>query len=1075
MKKRKFLKLFVVTVCLNYSAQILPFHSIVAEATSGYEDNMAGDIIEQDISIAEIPVEASVAEEAIEVLVAEEAAVAESVVVEEEAAFVEAPVENEVQNIVEAEQFEAAELAPVEAGISPADEVSGITPTAVVNNFDLVIDGVEVAPGAWYDFPTYVSGSYLADNINSFVDSYQLTLTSVETGEVFILSSTGTSFNFDISGYADGQYTVQINAIGRWEMNGNSLPQNWVMTFGLELKSTDAAVIPDATYNPNSIDTSFQGDNNNWVIKNEAGEVVAQGSGEVIDDSILSTLEEGNYTVENTATATTQMGSEVPPTTATGTFTIRHPESTTTVDKPINPDSITGTQKITDSVLTWEIKDSSGTVVASGTGSEVPQDTIKGLEEGDYTVEFTETSPEGETHTSSGSFTARYPQSSTNVDREYNPESITGGQRLPDSELTWEIKDSEGNVVESGTGDEVPQTVIDGLGEGSYTVEFTETSTENLTSVTEGSFIIRHPETTTTVDRPINPESVTGTQKIPDSELTWEIKDSEGNVVESGTGSDVPQDIISGLEEGPYTVEFTETSPEGETHTSDGSFTVRHPETTTTVDKPVNPESITGTQNIPDSELVWEIKDSNGNVVESGTGNEVPQSIIDGLEDGDYTVEFTETSPEGETHTSEGTFTTRHPQSTTTVDREYNPESVTGGQKLPDSELTWEIKDSEGNVVESGTGNEVPQSIIDGLEEGSYTVEFTETSTEDMVSVTEGSFIIRHPETTTTVDRPINPESVTGTQKIPDSELTWEIKDSEGNVIISGTGNEVPQDIIKGLEEGSYIVEFVETSQEGETHATEGSFTIRYPETTTTVDKPVNPDSITGTQKIPGSELTWEIKDSEGRVVKSGTGSEVPQDIINALENGEYIVEFTEISPEGETHTTNGSFTVRHPEATVSIDKTENPDSITGGQKIPDSELTWVIKDKDGTIIAEGAGNTVPQDVISGLAPGNYTVEFTEISPEGESSVAIQEFVITEAVLADPVDPAESTTPAELAGTTVTGTNNAKPVGSNPTIGKKTLPQTGESNPTWLASFGAMLGLTGLAGFVRRRKDGENS
>ncbi|MBL1229707.1 LPXTG cell wall anchor domain-containing protein [Enterococcus sp. BWB1-3] len=656
MKKRKFLKLFVVTVCLNYSAQILPFHSIVAEATSGYEDNMAGDIIEQDISIAEIPVEASVAEEAIEVLVAEEAAVAESVVVEEEAAFVEAPVENEVQNIVEAEQFEAAELAPVEAGISPADEVSGITPTAVVNNFDISSDGNEMIPGQWYDLPTYISGKYLADNILNFVESYEVTLTSSASSVTVVPTVIDGSFYLDVSGFSDGEYTVQINAIGYTDWGDGELdPQYWTTPIKIELKSTDAAVIPDATYNPNSIDTSFQGDDNNWVIKNEAGEVVAQGSGEVIDDSILSTLGEGNYTVENTATATTKKGSEVPPTTVTGTFTIRHPESTTTVDKPINPDSITGTQKITDSVLTWEIKDSSGTVVASG------------------------------------------------------------------------------------------------------------------------------------------------------------------------------------------------------------------------------------------------------------TGNEVPQSIIDGLEDGDYTVKFTETSPEGEPH------------------------------------------------------------------------------------------------------------------------------------------------------------------------ATEGSFTIRYPETTTTVDKPVNPDSITGTQKIPGSELTWEIKDSEGRVVKSGTGSEVPQDIINALENGEYIVEFTEISPEGETHTTNGSFTVRHPEATVSIDKTENPDSITGGQKIPDSELTWVIKDKDGTIIAEGAGNTVPQDVISGLTPGNYTVEFTEISPEGESSVAIQEFVITEAVLADPVDPAESTTPAELAGTTVTGTNNAKPVGSNPTTGKKTLPQTGESNPTWLASFGAMLGLTGLAGFVRRRKDGENS
>lgn len=114
-------------------------------------------------------------------------------------------------------------------------------------------------------------------------------------------------------------------------------------------------------------------------------------------------LVEGDYTLSNTATVTTDYGNDVNDTESTN-FKIRYPLTTTTVDKNESPTSITGTQTIPDSTLTWVINDSNGETVARGSGANVPPTAFEDLPAGSYTVEFTETSPENLTHTSSGAF-----------------------------------------------------------------------------------------------------------------------------------------------------------------------------------------------------------------------------------------------------------------------------------------------------------------------------------------------------------------------------------------------------------------------------------------------------------------------------------------------------------------------------------------------------------------------------------------------------------------------------------------------------------------------------------------------
>ncbi|EUJ37446.1 hypothetical protein BTHER_04509 [Brochothrix thermosphacta DSM 20171 = FSL F6-1036] len=333
------------------------------------------------------------------------------------------------------------------------------------------------------------------------------------------------------------------------------------------------------------------------------------------------------------------------------------------------------------------------------------------------------------------------------------------------------MKDESGKLIESGSGTDVPTSLLDKLAIGTYVVTYTEMSPENETHSSQGEFTIRHPETTTTVNKPFNPDKITGTQTISDSELVWILTDAQGAIIKSGTGSDIPTDFLAQLKPGSYHVTFAEKSPEGEMHTSTGDFIVRHPETTTTVNKPFNPNNITGTQTMTESELTWVITDKNGAEVMSGIGSEVPEKELLALLAGDYTVTFTEISPEDETHSSHDVFTVRHPEATLTIDKNINPEKITGTQTIEDSTLTWEILDIEGNVLYSGSGSEISNlvELLKGLDDGSYFATFTETSPEGEVHTVINGFQLVSELISPTLPEPTLPDQTNEQQEKIDS------------------------------------------------------------------------------------------------------------------------------------------------------------------------------------------------------------------------------------------------------------------------------------------------------------------
>ncbi|MDW5524156.1 LPXTG cell wall anchor domain-containing protein [Carnobacterium maltaromaticum] len=837
-----------------------------------------------------------------------------------------------------------------------------------------------------------------------------------ENGKV-INSGTGLDIPVPVE---EGKYTVTVT---------ETSPEGEISIAktNFQIRHPEATVTVDKPFNPEKITATNKIPDSTvtWEMKDETGKVINSGTG--LDIPVPD--EEGKYTV-----AVTETSPEGETSIAVAKFEIRHPEATVAVDKHFNPEKITATNKIPDSTVTWEIIDENGKVVNSGTGLDIPVPT----EEGKYKVIVVETSPEGERSNAETNFEIRHPEATVTVDKPFNPEKITATNKISDSTVTWEMKDETGTVISSGTGLDIP--VPDE--EGKYQVAVTEISPEGEISIANVDFEIRHPKAEVIVDKAINPEKITGTHKIPDSEVYWVITDEDGKAIASGVGTEIPVPE----DEGKYQVTLVEKSPEGEISSDRKKFEVRHPEATVAVDQPFNPEKITATNKISDSTVTWEIVDENGVVISSGTGLDIPVPI----EEGKYKVLVTENSPENEISVAETSFEIRHPQAEVEVDKAVNPEKITGSQKILDSTLTWEITDQDGTVISSGTGSDIPVPT----DNGHYTVTVTETSPENETSVSSSDFEIRHPKATAEVDKPVNPGKLTAGQKLPDSTLTWEVRDLAGNLISTGSGTdaEVPK------LEGHYQLITTETSLEGEAHTTSVNFEVRYPKAEVEVSKPINPETITGGQKIPDSELTWEITDESGTVISSGSGKDIPV----PTENGTYTVKITETSPEGEISIVNDTFVIRHPDATIEIEKPLNPDKITAGQKLPDSTLTWVIKDKDGNIISTGTGPDIPVPTED----GSYTLTVTETSTEGEISITTDTFEIKKNPVIPPVTPEKpgNNQLPNTGGPTTTLTKEPNPT----KVIKEKLPQTSETANQSLM-MGSLLSLAGIAFLLNKR------
>ncbi len=162
----------------------------------------------------------------------------------------------------------------------------------------------------------------------------------------------------------------------------------------------------------------------------------------------------------------------------------------------------------------------------------------------------------------------------TTVDRTLNPHQIVNTSNRPEAVIDWIIKDADNEIVLSGTGALIDQTLLDALPDGVYSVSIVangQTKYGNpLSAQDSDTFVILKPQANVYVEKPTNPDIVTVNKKLPDSNLSWVLKDSQGNIVDTGMGNDVPVPTELGV----YTIEATETSVDGLVSTASGTFEI---------------------------------------------------------------------------------------------------------------------------------------------------------------------------------------------------------------------------------------------------------------------------------------------------------------------------------------------------------------------------------------------------------------------------------------------------------------------------------------------------------------------
>jgi hypothetical protein len=242
--------------------------------------------------------------------------------------------------------------------------------------------------------------------------------------------------------------------------------------------------------------------------------------------------------------------------------------------------------------------------------------------------------------------------------------------------------------------------------------------------------------------------TISGKTDEPNASIDVVIKDKNGAVVDSGTGTvdgngDWTYTPSQPLPEGEYTVEVTAKDPAGnETSAGKGGLVVDTTDPAVTID-PLTPtgsdKPVIGGTTDPEASIDVVIKDQNGAVVDSGAGTvdsngDWTYTPSHPLPEGEYTVEVTAKDPAGNDKTETGAgLAVDKTLPAVSIDplklTKQDTPAVTGKADA-DSSVKVEIKDAAGNAVASGS------ATVDGnggwiytpsvhLPDGSYTVEAT--------------------------------------------------------------------------------------------------------------------------------------------------------------------------------------------------------------------------------------------------------------------------------------------------------------------------------------------------------------
>ncbi|MFI8526211.1 choice-of-anchor G family protein [Promicromonospora sukumoe] len=659
--------------------------------------------------------------------------------------------------------------------------------------------------------------------------------------------------------------------------------------------------------------------------------------------------------------------------------------------------------------------------------------------------------------------------------------TVTGEGYTPDSTVTVQVTDADGDPVgepvvvdtdENGAF-ETPLTFPDDAEPGDYTVVGTDDSTGTPAEAALTVIPAAEIDPTLTVDPaeavPGDTTTVTGEGYTPDSTVTVQLTDADGNPVGEPVVVDTDEDgaftadltVPDDAEPGDYTVVGTDDTT-GTPAEAALTIVAAPIEPTLTVDPteavPGGTTTVTGEGYTPDSTVTVQLTDADGNPVGEPVVVDTDEdgafttdlTVPDDAEPGDYTVIGTDDTT-GTPAEAALTVAAVPIEPTLTLDpaevEQGGTTTMSGTGYTPNSTVTVQLVDADGDPVGGPVSLGTDENgafttdvvIAETVEPGEYTVVGTDdtTGTPAEAALT----IVAAPiEPTLTVDPtevvPGDTTTVTGEGYTPDSTVTVQLTDADGNpvgepVVVDTDENgdfttdlTVPDD----AEPGDYTV--VATDDTTGTSAEETLTVVAAPiEPTLTVDPtevvPGDSTTVTGEGYTPDSTVTVQLTDADGNPV----GEPV---VVDTDENGDFTADLTvpedaepgdyTVVATDDTTGTSAEETLTVVAAPITPELTLAPTEVAPGGSTavsgtgftPDSTVTVQLTDADGDPVGEpvtvdtdenGAFSTllaVPEDA----EPGDYTVAATDdttgTSVEAALAVSDEAPTVNPAVTVDP-------------------------------------------------------------------------
>ena len=497
-----------------------------------------------------------------------------------------------------------------------------------------------------------------------------------------------------------------------------------------------------------------------WTLKNSSGTVLQNGTNSTSFSYTCS--QSGTLTVECTVTdnLTGQSTTQSTPITiyTYPTATVSTGATWYMVNNPGTASVSAGGGSI-DYTYTWRLKNSSGTVLQTGTN--YPSFTYTCSQSGTLTVECTVTdNVTGQSISNSKTISSyTYPTAGVSTGATWymvngtGTASVNAGAGSGNYSYAWKLKNSGGTVLQTGSNSSAFSYTCSQS--GTLTVECTVT--DNVTGQT-----VSNTKTVTSYTYPTAVASTgatwymvngTGTASVSAGDgsggysYAWRLKNSGGTVLQNGTNSTSFSYTCS--QAGTLTVECTATdNVTGQTVTNSKNVTsYTYPAAGVTVGSTwiiINGGSTanaSGSGGSGNYSYAWRLKNSGGTVLQNGTNSAsfyytCPQS-------GTMTVECTVTdNVTAQAATNSNTFTSyTYPTASVSIGSSTyllnatGTASVSAGAGSGSYSYSWKLKNSGGTVLQSGTNSTSFSYTCSQL--GTLTVECTVTDLTTGQAVTD--------------------------------------------------------------------------------------------------------------------------------------------------------------------------------------------------------------------------------------------------------------------------------------------------------------------------------------------------